>query len=738
MILFQKDWGLYPSAIIDTKTSNKSFVRQAMVFKQMGITNNAFILALINPELQGIDPYSPNLTSDQEFAIALECKLNPWYYFREIARVPSSGSLVAIPIEANRGNIALFWLFFNHITLFLIQIRQTGKSLSVNTLSTYLLNIRCVNTQINLLTKDDNLRSDNIQRLKDIDSELPAYLKQRTKRDANNTEEITISSLGNSFKAHVPQKSPKAALNVGRGLTSPIFLIDEGPFQSNIGISMPAALAAGTAARDIARVNGDPYGTILTTTAGKKDDRDGKEIYVRLSQSAEYSERFFDCYDLKELELMITTNCPGGKVRVNCTFNHKQLGKSDEWLRRAIDETENNDPESINRDFFNVWTSGTMSSPLSVQVLEMMRKSEQEESYISIDAPYAYLTKWFIDEKDIEKRMASGQFVMGMDTSDASGGDDISLFIIDVSTAETIAAGTYNETNLITFAQWLCTWFTRFENITLIIERKSSGVAIIDFLLWMLPSLGIDPFKRIFNTVVNDHMEYPVRFKEINVPMGRRSRDVYVTYKRNFGFATAGSGMASRSDLYSNTLQLAAKKAGDKMKHKLTINQVTALVTINGRVDHLPGENDDMVIAWLLSFWLITSGKNLTYYGIDSRNIFAEADRKEIKSSKEFYINNEQLDIRRKIEELYEEINQEQDPFVIQKLEHTLRMLNRQLVLEDGEIFSVDELINSLREKKRNSRKEHRPVDDRFNRMQRDYNTTIRYRGVNSGDVVTY
>jgi hypothetical protein len=738
MILFQKDWSLFPTAIIDTETTNRSFVRQAMVYKQMGVKNNAFILALVNPDLQGVDPFSKNLTPHQEFLIALECKINPWYFFREIARVPSSGSLTATPLEANRGNIALFWLFFNHITLFLIQIRQTGKSLSVNTLATYLINVRCVNTQINLLTKDDNLRSDNIQRLKDIDSELPHYLKQRTKRDANNTEEITIGSLGNSFKAHVPQKSPKAALNVGRGLTSPIFLIDEGPFQSNIGISMPAALAAGTAARDIARVNGDPYGTILTTTAGKKDDRDGKEIYTRLSQSAEYSERFFDCHDTTELEAMIVSNCPGGKLRVNCTFNHKQLGKSDQWLRKAIDETENNDPESIDRDFFNVWTSGTMTSPLTVKVLEEMRKSEQEESYISIDPPYAYLTKWFIDEADIEKRMASGHYVMGMDTSDASGGDDISLFITDVSTAETIAAGTYNETNLITFAQWLCTWFTRFENLTLIIERKSSGVAIIDYLLWMLPSLGIDPFKRIFNTVVNDHKENPERFKEINVPMGRRNKDVYVIYKKNFGFATAGSGMASRSDLYSNTLQLAAKKAGDKIKHKLTINQVTSLVTINGRVDHMPGENDDMVIAWLLCFWLITLGKNLTFYGIDSRNIFSEVDRKEIKTAQEYMVNQEQQEIRQKIEGLYEEIDKEQDSFVIQKLEHTLRMLNRQLVLEDGEIFSVDELINSLREKKRNARKEYRPMDDRFNKMQRDYSTNIRYRGVNSNDVVTY
>lgn len=60
---------------------------------------------------------------------------------------------------------------------YLVQIRQTGKSISTDVLDSYLLNIRCRGTTINLLTKDDALRSENIQRLKDIIDEMPFYLK---------------------------------------------------------------------------------------------------------------------------------------------------------------------------------------------------------------------------------------------------------------------------------------------------------------------------------------------------------------------------------------------------------------------------------------------------------------------------------------------------------------------------------------------------------------------------------
>lgn len=707
MILFLDDWKKYPTAIINTETDNQSFVRLAALYREMGIKNHAFMLALIDRSLVGVNPFDPEISLENQLKIAAECKLNPWFFFREILKAPPQGAGDAVRFEANRGNHALFWSFFNHITIALIQIRQTGKSFSTDGLMTYLLNIRCANTEINLLTKDDTLRSANIKRLKDIEGELPFFLKQRTKNDTNNTEELSVKSLNNRYRGHLPQKSTKMAYNVGRGLTSPIFQIDEAPFQPNIKISMPSALSAGTAARDRAAAIGEPYGTILTTTAGKKDDKDGQFVYNYVHEAAEWSEKFLDCKDLKDLEETVRRNSRKGVLRINATFNHRQLGKDDNWLKKAIEDS-GSVGEDADRDFFNIWTAGTQSSPLSVDVLETIRKSYVAPNHNSISPIGGYVTRWYIPENKIHEIMTTRKTIASLDTSDASGGDDISLFITDVETGITIGAGTFNETNLIKFAEWLANdWIIKYPELTMIIERRSSGVAIIDYLLHILPSKNIDPFKRLFNRIVNDADENPEAFAEINIPMARRSSSIYERFKKAFGFATSGGGVTSRTNLYSTVLQMAAKNIGDRIKDLTTINQIAGLITKNGRIDHQDGEHDDMVIAFLLAYWLLSQGKNLSFYGINSKSVLSDIKKQKPKTPEEEWRMKEQKQIRDKIDNLLQELKNSKDPIISEKIERDIRVLNSKVVLEENEKYSVDDLINSIRDQKKNRAREN-------------------------------
>lgn len=707
MILFLDDWKRFPTAIVNTETTNRSFVRLASVYREMGIKNHAFLLALVNRDLVGIDPFSPNLTVEQMMAIALECAVNPWFFFREVARAPAIAGTEAVMMEANRGNMALFWSFFNHIMIILIQIRQTGKSYSTDVLMTYLLNIKCQSTAINLMTKDDVLRRKNVERLKEIASELPRYLQQKGRDDANNGEEITIKSLKNTYTTHVPQASKKRAYNMGRGLTSPIFHIDEGPFQPNIETALPAALASTGAAVDRAKQEpGGMYGTILTTTAGKIDDPDGRYIFNMLNDSAVWTEKFFDARNAEELEMMVRRNSRAGKLRINATFNHRQLGKTDTWLREKLEESTASGDDA-NRDYFNMWTSGSLTNPLPLDVLERIAKSETPALYTDISVPHGYITRWYIPEQQVGPRLRNGKFILSMDTSEASGGDDISLYLTDVETAETIAVGTYNETNLITFAEWVCSILVTFKNITAIIERRSTGAFLLDYLLMMLPAAGEDPFKRLFNMVVNNYDEDPERWKEIQQPMGRRSQDIYVRYKKAFGFATSAAGVTSRTTLYSTVMQNAAKRAGDKVRDGELIKQITSLITKNGRVDHPPGGHDDIVIGWLLAHWLMTMGKNLSHYGIDTRAVLSAAKPHSQETPQQLQQRQEQKALREKIEHLYNQLANEHDQFISQRIEHELRFLDRKIVLENGEIYSVDELIRKAAEAKRTKRRQY-------------------------------
>ena len=716
MILFESDWCRYPSAKPNYDTKNESYLRLAGTYYAMGVKNYAFMLALHDQSLKDVDPFSPFLTELEMVKIAIECKINPWYYFREIAKVPARSGSDAVPLLANRGNIALYWCFFNHVMTYLVQIRQTGKSISTDVLDSYLLNIRCRGTTINLLTKDDALRSENIQRLKDIIDEMPFYLKQRSKKDLDNTELINISSLGNWYKAHLPQKAKKFALNTGRGMSSPIFRVDEGPFQANIEISLPAALAAGVAMRNKARANNEPYGTTLTTTAGKKDDPDGRYFYQQICAAAEWTEKFFDAKDATELEVMIRAVSRGlkekmrvgdevirGEFAVNITMNHRQLGYDDAWLLTALEETKSVG-DAADRDFFNRWTSGSLSSPLSIQQMEIIRGSQKEPLYVEDCkiGSFRVPCRWYIPKDSIEMYMAKNSSILSADTSDGAGGDDISLSLTDVKSGMLIASFNVNQVNLLAFSEWVCErWIIQCPNVTLIPERRSSAIALIDHLLLILPDRGIDPFKRIFNRIVNDPDENKTAYEEIKLPLSRRPHDIYVRYKKAFGWATSGGGMTSRSDLYSTTLISAARNCGHMVNDKTTIDQILSLETRNGRVDHAPGEHDDAVIGWLLGHWMLTKAKNLLHYGIQVTDILSRNRGGSENGGVITKEQREQIFYRDKIKELLGKLEQEQSEIISMKIENELRFYNSKLIIEENEVLSLDELISKTKETKK-------------------------------------
>ena len=245
MILFLEDWKKYPDATLQLNTKNTSFVRLAKLLKHMGIENHGFPLTILNPALMDIDPWDPDLTPAQIKMITDECKENFWYFIREVYRVPPAAGTIPIMLKANRANISYFWLFFLHITTYLIQPRQTGKSLAYTTIDIYLLDL-LVNYNVSVLLKDDTLRVNTAGKHKAGFDYLPPYLNMLDKRDVKNTERIALKSFNTSINFYVGQKDVKSADNTGRGMTTPTAQIDEFAYTRNIEITMPAMLAGTT------------------------------------------------------------------------------------------------------------------------------------------------------------------------------------------------------------------------------------------------------------------------------------------------------------------------------------------------------------------------------------------------------------------------------------------------------------------------------------------------------------
>lgn len=701
-ILYQTDWLKYPTAIIDTKTTNTSFLNLSSLYKDMGIKNSDFLLALYTPELQGVDPRSPDLTADQKFMIRREVTYNPWYYFREIAHLPPNSGNVPRRFQANRGNIALYWSFFNHIDFALLQPRQTGKSVSTDVLMVGLLDIWSANTDIFLITKDLGLRAKNIARLKDIRALLPDYIYFPNKDEADNTEGLTNKASKNTYSGRVGRNEHKAADKLGRGLTVPVLHFDEFAFIELIGVSTPIALASGSAARLEAAENGQAYGNVFTTTAGRIDSRDGGYAHGFMTGGAPWTEHFFDLPDIETLRVVIRKSSTGKKPLIYGPFNHRQLGKTDQWLLDQLAENAMSG-EVADREFMNVWTSGTGGSPFTEAERSAFKASEKDVQYMQT-TPEGYTLRWFIKEHEIESRMASGAYVLGLDPSEALGGDNdpMGFVLLDAYTHDIVCSGRFNELNTNMFAAFLGALLVRYKRITFIPERKSTGISIIETLLIYLPVHGEDPFKRIYNRIVDDRDNLKTEYEELSKPMSARMSGWTEKYKRHFGYVTSATGRNSRDSLYIDSLRSMTKHGATKIRDKLLIGELLGLATRNDRIDHQPGCHDDMVISLLLAHWFCIKARNLSHYGIDTKRIFGTSESEREQMSPEAHYAHMKLERDKfQFHQLLEQLNTATDQMAITRLELNLRMLSSRMDTSDITPVGIDAMIQQATEERR-------------------------------------
>jgi len=616
MILFKQDWNKYPGAIIDLTTKNKSFVRLAGLLREMGIKNNTFMLALHNPRIKGLNPHDEdNLTLDQKIMIAEEVAINPWYYFREVVKAPALSGTEPTPYRANRFNIALYWLFFTHVMVLGILGRQQGKSFGMDVLNRGILNFWTQNTSVTLITKSNDLRMENIERLKKIELTLPTYLRMTTKKDANNTQYLTVNRNDNKLNTIVAQKSRVAANSAGRGNTSPIIQVDEGPFITFVEYMIPAALASGGEAVEAARKNGMPYGTIFTTTAGDPSTESGEYMYGVYENCAIFNEILYDMKDEAELHAWVEKHARGVFRMVLIEYNHNQLGYSDEWLADRIRRA-GAKGAAADRDFFNKWVSAGEDKPIDANVLRMIDNYSKDPVYVEV-TKHGYTINWYIPKEDIEAYKTRA-LVAGMDTSNAIGKDDIGMKAVDPYTGRTVFTGKYNDVNLGSYAEFIADLTIMFEDLLWVVENRSSAMGIMDTVAKIIIPLGINPFRRMFNWVVNDGKDEVI--KEVLSAKNRTLYDLYIQHKKDFGYATSGGGRSSRDNLY-NELEKSLKYIGNVLYDKSIITQINKLVRKNGRIDHGPKDHDDLVIAHMLSWFFLTQANNTDIYNINSKRI---------------------------------------------------------------------------------------------------------------------
>lgn len=594
----------------DTGTSNKSFLQVAKDLKSLGIHNYYFMLEIYDYSLVNIDPYAENLTRDQISRIMTECTRNPWYYLREICRIPDQGG-VGIPFKANRGNIAQTWLTLHGIDSWLCLPRQQGKTISFLCLLAWAYSFGTNNSTFIFVNKDSGNAKENLQRLKDIIDCLPEFLRfdQIMEEDENGKVKLVKAARNATSMKHPITKNriiikPKAtsyesALSLARGLTSPILHFDEPEFTPYIKTIIENSVSTFETASRNAKKNGAMYCRAFSCTPGDLDTSMGQEAQEVLSHTTKWSEHMYDMRydslndDKNELLQYVKNN--GGNGIVYIEYSYKQLGLTDEWLRNMYNKIQN--PVVVKREILLQRIRGSSDSPFDQEDIEYMASMVQP----IIDE--LYLCDHF--RFDIYKKLERlTPYLVSIDCSTGTNGDSNAITVINPYTVRPDA-------------EFKCPYIgeTQFEKLIIelvqkhlpraciIIERNSVGDGIIDHLLNspIRSNLYFDKNKDLVEANLADQSNV--------VSMLKRQGD----QKKFYGVYTDNK---SREDMMAILFRRVAEFKDDFVTKNIT-DDIAHLVRFkSGKVAAQIGFHDDSIMSYLIGMYVWYHGNNLSMWGI--------------------------------------------------------------------------------------------------------------------------
>lgn len=249
----------------DWKTKNQSFLDLYQDLYKLGVKNNKFFLRIYDTDLIGVDVYSPVMPKDLQIKIFIECLINPWYFLREVLRIPVDG----MPIEpgsgskfkADRNNIACWYCLLNGMDFYSSKPRQQGKTQNIVGMFNYAYHFANMSSMMLFFNKDQDQANQNLYRLKCQRDMFPTWLQMKSvvtedgkiDKGIDNTKSIRNPINGNSIITMGKATSKDSAMRLGRGATSAMQYYDEFdfiPYQTEI---MNAASFAFSTASENAR-----------------------------------------------------------------------------------------------------------------------------------------------------------------------------------------------------------------------------------------------------------------------------------------------------------------------------------------------------------------------------------------------------------------------------------------------------------------------------------------------------
>lgn len=604
-------------------TKNKSFLDMYHYLKSMGIHNCEFMLTLVDPDLDGINPHDPNLNAYYKQKVLRECMVNYWYFIREVVRLPSSGA-EPMMYKLNRGNLAYNFCACLNFNIFFEEPRQQGKTTAAAIRYLYIYNFGTTNTKMAFLHKNMDGSKDNLQLVKTFRDLLPPYLimKERVTPDGkidrgkNNTTEIVNPYNHNQIKTFASATNKAKAASLLRGKTLSNIWFDEYAFLAfNDVIYLNAAPAFKTAA-SIAKHNNVPYGILITTTPGFMSTPEGKEAYAVKEAATEFSEQWYDFTYPKLMEI-INANTKSDFIHIRYTY--QQLGCDEKWFNETCKLERNSWPD-IRREILLEWATGVENSPFKEEDLDAISNLIKEP--ISV----VYLLGKYRFETYLQTDTRTYPAIVGVDVSGGYKQDSSCITVLDSLTTRVLGCMNCNYISTLDLAR--CIEFivkNWMPNAVVNVERNGGfGATVISKLLKM--GLRKNLYYEIKDKIVEERQDGIHAYKQkLRV--------------KEYGLNTTREIRKQLIDILIERVEYHK----DKIISPIIYNELLGMeIKRNGKVEHSTSTHDDQVFSMLMALWVWYEGTNLgERYGIKKSAIKTDEDIDEAVD----YYNDETMEI---------------------------------------------------------------------------------------------
>ena len=568
----------------DLGTSNKTFLQVAKDLKTLGHKNYYFMLEIYDYSLINVDPFQcdkdghTTLSKDQISRIMNECARNPWYFLREIVRIPDQGG-TTIPYKANRGNIAQAWCMYHGLDSWLCLPRQQGKTMSALAFQTWVYLFGTTNSKFIFVNKDGDNAKSNLKIVTELIGNLPEYMRcesilledgKRTKAKQNATE-LGNPVNNNSIFIKSKATSYDMALSIARGLTAPLLHFDEPEFTNHIKTIVANSVSTYSTAAENAKRNHAMYFRCFTCTPGDLDTKSGMEAQEILDKTAKWTERLYDMTD-EEIQEFIDSQGKDCNKILYIEYSYVQIGRTEKWLEEISAKI--GDPLVVRREILLQRLHGSSLSPFNQEDIEYIVEMEHKP----IDEVWLLEYYKFDIYKKLERNIP---YLVGIDCSTGADGDNNAITVINPYTLEPDA-------------DFECSYIgeTQYENLikelvkiiprsVIIIERNSIGDGIIDHLLHSPISsrLYFDKSKDLMGDKFKD-------MESIESMLKKQAKS-----KLYYGVYTSGS---SRDTMMAILARRVSENKENFVSHNVIRDLSRLIRKASGRVEAGPGSNQKL------------------------------------------------------------------------------------------------------------------------------------------------